>query len=938
MNKLPLPARLYVVAAVTVGAIWLLRFSGVPALDRLPEFVTLAVASILTAAFKLQLPDSKHRTTMPPAFVINFMAMLVFGPGPTLLIATIGGVTSSTIGAHRRNPVHRALFRIACLVITVRATGLVFELLGGTAHAGQLLDPLPFAAAFLTYFVVNSGLAALDVAFTTGQVLALVWLKNFVWSGPTYFVGASVAAVLAAAADHRLWVWVALGTVPAFLIYRAYGVYLGNVDESDSPPADAVESLDQGMAVINREGRVVRWDDALEGILGCSREVALGRPLLECVPAVADTMMPHVISTVLATGECSVVEHIALRCEDTRKVLQFRVTPFESGVSVFWHDVTDRPETEEALKRSEDRYNSAFVTIGYLSTPGANDGLWDWDLAHNQVSFSARWRNMLGLSTSVPMNRPDDWFQRVHPDDLPTLNAALEAHMAGETAHLQHEHRVRHDDGTYRWMLCRGVAVRRTNGRATRIAGSQTDISERVSAQEQLRHAAMHDTLTALPNRALFMELLGQVLDRCKRHPEHRFAVLFLDIDRFKIVNDSLGHLVGDELLAGISRRLESCLREGDVLARLGGDEFTILLNDLTHVNQASVIAERIQEVLRAPFDLGGRELFTTASIGIALSAPEYTRPEDIMRDADTAMYRAKAMGKARHELFDSGMHAKAVHRLGFEHDLRGAVERNEFALHYQPLVSLASGHWTAFEALLRWDRGGRMVAPSEFIPVAEEMGIIEPLGTWVLHEACRQAAAWRKQFPKASFTGITVNVSTHQLLRPNFLHIVQNALRAAALLPTDLRLEITETVLMDDPVRAEVILRELRRLGVKIYLDDFGTGFSSLSYLHRFPVDTLKIDRSFVASLKEGSERPAIIESIVTLAKTLGTHVIAEGVETQRQVHELARLGCTEAQGFYFARPLPACTAATFLADGTPHVDEAAPVKPTSPGADRAA
>src|SRR5439155_26138735 len=264
------------------------------------------------------------------------------------------------------------------------------------------------------------------------------------------------------------------------------------------------------------------------------------------------------------------------------------------------------------------------------------------------------WQDCSASAGNHGMVGPEEWSKRVHPEDLAALHAALEAHVVGETAHFQHEHRVRHEDGTYRWMLCRGVAVCRADGRATRISGAQTDVTERVSAQEQLRHAALHDTLTALPNRALFMELLGQVLDRRKRHPEQRFAVLFLDIDRFKVVNDSLGHLVGDELLAGISRRLESCLREGDVLARLGGDEFTVLLSDLTDTSQASHIAERIQSALRAPFFLAGRELFTTASVGIALSTPNYASPEDIMRDADTAMYRAKTLGKARHELFDA--------------------------------------------------------------------------------------------------------------------------------------------------------------------------------------------------------------------------------------------------------------------------------------------
>ncbi|PYR51620.1 MAG: diguanylate cyclase [Acidobacteria bacterium] len=914
MKTLPVPARLYVAATVTVGTIWLLTFSGLPSIDRLPEFITLGLVACLTAVFRLQIPAAKNRAILPSSFVVNFTSLLLFGAAPTLLIAALGELTRSLVGTQRS--VVRALFKIACVVITVRATSLSYAVFGGsTGDPALLLASRAFPAAFLTYFVTSSVLAALDVTFSTGQMLARIWWRNFLWSGPTYFVGASVAAVLAAAVDHRLWGVIALGAVPAVLAYLTYGVFVGG--DASAGRSQSRESLDEGMAVVSREGRVILWDEALESMLGCPPADALGRPLLEAVPTLADTMVPQVIATVFATAEASVPEYFTLQLASGRRILRFRVLPFESDVSVLWNDVTDRAEAEEALTRSEDRFNSAFVTIGYLSAPGSNDGLWEWDLARNQLSFSARWKSMLGLPVNNVMGRPEDWFKRVHPEDLAALHAALEAHVVGETAHFQHEHRVRHEDGTYRWMLCRGVAVCRADGRATRISGAQTDVTERVSAQEQLRHAALHDTLTALPNRALFIELLGQVLDRRKRHPEQRFAVLFLDIDRFKVVNDSLGHLVGDELLVGISRRLESSLRDGDVLARLGGDEFTILLTDLANPNEACLIAERIREVLRAPFFLGDRELFTTASIGIALSTADYTQPEDIMRDADTAMYRAKALGKARHELFDTGMHAKAVDRLGFEHDLRGAMERREFALHYQPLVSLSSGQWTGFEALLRWNRGGHPVAPSEFIPVAEETGIIEPLGTWVLQEACRQAAVWRRQFPGGVFDGITVNVSTQQLARRDFLQVVQGALKAAMLDPGDLRLEITETVLMDDPERAEVVLRDLRQLGVKIYLDDFGTGYSSLSYLHRFPVDTLKIDRSFVASLKEGSERPAIIESIVTLARTLGTHVIAEGVETERQMHELTRLGCTEAQGYFFGRPLPACSTESLLADG---------------------
>ncbi len=921
MKHLPVLARLYVAAMVTAGALFLILFGRLPPVDRLPEFVGLALASILTAAFKLHLPTTKNRANMSVSFVIDFTSLLVFGSGPTLLIAAAGALAQSTIVVRRRNPLHRLLFNAACLVSTVQMAGWGYQAFGGTI--GQLVwpwDATPLAAALIIYFTVNSVSIASAIALTTSQPVIRVWQENFLWGGPSYFIGASVAAVMAEVIGHRIWGFIPLGAMPVYVLFRTYGVYVGRL-EDEHRHREVIESLNEGVAVIKHDGRVTIWNDALERIMGCSREDVLGRTLVEAVPVLADTMVPEVIGRVLASGEPSTPQHFTLRRDTGRRILQVRAFPFVGGVTVFWHDVTDQAEAEDALRRSEERYA--------LAASGANDGLWDWDLLREEIYFSPRWKAMVGLPAGVAYGRPEEWFERIHPDDLAPLNAALEAHMAGETAHFQHEHRVRHEDGTYRWMLCRGVAVRRADGCATRIAGSQTDITERATAQEQLRHAALHDTLTALPNRALFGELLAQVLARCRRHPEHRFAVLFLDIDRFKVVNDGLGHLVGDEFLVAISRRLESCLRDGDVLARLGGDEFTILLNDLSHVDQASVIAERIQDVLRAPFVVAGRELFTTASIGIASSVTGYTRSEDIIRDADTAMYRAKALGKARHELFDAGMHAKAVDRLGFENDLRRAIKRGEFALHYQPIVSLASGRWTGFEALLRWQRGGRSIAPSEFIPVAEETGIIEPLGTWVLQEACRQAAIWRTRFPGGPFLGITVNVSTRQLARPDFLQIVKDALRDATLEPSGLRLEITETVLMDDPVRAEVVLRELRHLGVKIYLDDFGTGFSSLSYLHRFPVDSLKIDRSFVASLKEGTERPAIIESIVTLAKTLGTDVIAEGVETERQVHELARLGCTEAQGFFFAHPLPACTAEALLAESQLWKDGQAPGTP---------
>jgi diguanylate cyclase (GGDEF)-like protein len=452
------------------------------------------------------------------------------------------------------------------------------------------------------------------------------------------------------------------------------------------------------------------------------------------------------------------------------------------------------------------------------------------------------------------------------------------------------------------------------SGRPTRIAGSLTDTTDLAITQEQLRNAVFLDPLTGLCNRALFVEGLGRRLKESqRRRGGDPFALLYLDLDRFKVVNDSLGHLVGDELLIAVSRRLESCLRPGDVLSRLGGDEFAILLNGLQTEQQANVIAFRVQETLSKPFSIGGREVFTSASIGIAFGAAEYNTPDEMMHDADTAMYQAKAHGKARHEVFDADMDARARDRLGLENDLRRAVIGNDIEIHYQPIVSLASAMCVGFESLVRWTRNGKSISPAIFIPMAEELGLIERLGTRVLEEACRTFAAWQRAFPDAGLDCITVNVSSRQLMQQNFLSVVDRAVRQSGLTPCALRIEITETALMTQPDEAAKVLRKLRDYGVKIYLDDFGTGYSSLSHLHKLPVDTLKIDRSFVRSLLL-PDRPAIVESILALARTLHTSVVAEGIESEAQARELERLGCTHAQGFLFSRAVSAASAEAII------------------------
>jgi diguanylate cyclase (GGDEF)-like protein/PAS domain S-box-containing protein len=561
----------------------------------------------------------------------------------------------------------------------------------------------------------------------------------------------------------------------------------------------------------------------------------------------------------------------------------------------------------QALRESEERFRSAFdnATIGMGVV--ALDGRW------LQVNRSLC--DIVGYDETELLDA--EVRAVTHRADLVALEEQMQRFSAGVISSHQGELRFCHKSGKEVWAHVGVSLVRDGDSAPLHLIFQIQDITDRKRAEEQLLHDAFHDALTGLPNRALFMDHVKMAIQRSRRSGDRLFAALFLDLDRFKIINDSLGHMVGDQLLVGIAHRLEACLRPGDTVARLGGDEFTILLEDLAATDDAIDVARRVQEAVTQPFNIGGHEVFTTASIGIALSNTGYERAEDLLRDADTAMYRAKLEGKKRHVVFDKAMHDRAMELLQIETDLRRAITRKEFFLCYQPIVCLETGKILSFEALVRWRHPERgLVGPGDFIPVAEETGLIIPLGQWVLNEACRQMRDWQRAGVAGEEVTVSVNLSSRQFSQADLIEQVSSALREAGLKPGNLKLEITESMVMENIDTAIDMLMQLRGLGVGLSIDDFGTGYSSLSYLHRFPIDTLKIDRSFVTQMTDNTENAEIVRTIVTLARSLDMEVVAEGVETRDQLRQLGDLGCDYGQGYLFSRPVVPGQAADLLSD----------------------
>lgn len=574
--------------------------------------------------------------------------------------------------------------------------------------------------------------------------------------------------------------------------------------------------------------------------------------------------------------------------------------------------------TRELLARAEARtqgQQSALqlldampVPDDWLSLPArsALDALWVWDVPADRIRFSARWRELVGLPSEEVERSTEEWWGRVHPSDRTQLQVDIAAQLAGTHARFGAEHRVRHEDGRWLTLQWAGHVLRDESGAATRVTGSVRDLTAQRAAEERQRRESLYDGLTSLPNRSLAIDLLRRAIRRTHRAADRRFAVMLVDLDRFNLVNDSLGHAAGDELLKGVAQRLATAVRPGDVIARLGGDEFLVLLDEISDVADAESVADRVKLVLAEPFDTIAHEVVLTASIGIVMHDASLEQPTDYLRDAEIAMHGAKRAGRARHHCFTAAMREGVRHRVSVEQDLRGAVDRDELAVLYQPVWSArgATEQLVGFEALLRWQHPRRgMLGAGEFIPIAEESDLIVGMGAWTMHRACRELMEFAPNGQGAPW--VSVNLAARQLADRSLVGVVDTVLHATGLEPARLKLEVTENVILHDEEAARQTLETLRAHGVRALMDDFGTGHASLSYLHRLPIGTIKIDRYFVGRMDVSPECLEIVRSIIALARSLGMEVVAEGVEQEAQLAQLRDLGCQAVQGFLFSRPL---------------------------------
>ena len=694
------------------------------------------------------------------------------------------------------------------------------------------------------------------------------------------------------------------------------------VRQSEEKYRTILETIEEGYYEVDLAGSYTFFNDAVAHTLKYDKAVVKGLNFRRLVDRATAVKLSRIYRKVLSDRqpvsnlECEII------CGDGDRIV------VESSVAVILdkggkpvgfrgvvRDISARKRSEEALRESENKFRTLIEST--------SEGLLQVDNKDSVLFVNNRLCEMVGYSSDELMGA--DWIKLLVLDEEKALiNQANERRQRGISD--RYEICLQAKSGESVWVTVSGAPIMNSEGVIIGSLGVFSDITTRKRAEEQLLHDAFHDNLTGLANRALFMDHLRMTIERGKSRHSNPYAVLFLDFDRFKVINDSLGHAEGDLLLKQIARRLESATRTGDLVGRLGGDEFVVLLSEMPGEGDAVQVAERIQESLENPFDLTGNEIYISASIGIALSAAGHSRAEDMLRDADIAMYRAKAKGRARYQVFDQEMHQQATSHLQLETEMRQALERGEFALYYQPIINLETNRLAGFEALVRWihpERG--VISPIEFIPAAEENNLILPLGRWILQESCRQLREWQKKNPAAADLKVSVNLSGKQFMQSDIAEQVILSLIAADLAPSCLKIEITESYLMENSEKAVEVLEKLRDIGIEISLDDFGTGYSSLSYLHRLPVDYLKIDRSFVSRITDSRENSEIVYTIIKLAQNLKMKVIAEGIETLEQLEHLKNLNCEYGQGFYFSKPVEPSAAEKFIEQYTPDFSFAA-------------
>jgi diguanylate cyclase (GGDEF)-like protein/PAS domain S-box-containing protein len=660
--------------------------------------------------------------------------------------------------------------------------------------------------------------------------------------------------------------------------------------------------------VLDARGRIVRFNHTCEAISGYTSEEARGKRLWDFV--IPDEEKPEAKAAFarwVAGEDPEAYDSHWVGRDHSRHLITWSSTvlkdekgqvEFVIGTGI---EITQHKAATEAARITESRYRALFEQ--------SRDAIFITDRNNELIEANHALSELLGYENQELVGRPVESFFADPADRLMLLQE-----LSSKRAVTDLEVKMRRKDGRVLWSLISIAERKFPDGHAPGYQGIIHDITDRKRAEERLVYNAYHDVLTGLPNRALFTDRLDRALARWRRHREHLFAVLFLDLNRFKFVNDSLGHSAGDELLKKVGEIIQDCLREEDTVARLGGDEYAVLIDRIENKSDAIAVAERVHSCLESPVHIGAQTVFTSASIGIAVAENEGERPEDLLRNADLAMYRAKAEGPGRACMYTPGMHAMAVSTMELDMELHEALRNDEFELHYQPIFNLANSRISGFEALLRWRNPKRgLLLPQEFLPLAEETGLILPIGKWVIQQACDQIAVWQQLRPGKRLPFVSLNISGKQLAQAGFVAETASVLRDKQVNPAHLMLELTETSLLQNPESCAVTITKLRSIGVRFCIDDFGTGYSSLSYLHRLPINGLKIDRSFISGLDRG-EGPELVSTIVSLAHNLGIYAVAEGVETEAQLKSVRALGPKYVQGFFLSYPLEAAQAGNMV------------------------